>query len=722
MAVQITNHVNMLPDSDGTLDIGSSTHKFANIYGDSVIAEAIKVIESGGGTDQITITAASLAAARAYTIPDAGASANFVLSTTTTPSQGDILYFNGTTYLSLPAGTARYTLESGGAGANPSWGLNPALVTYEPTGFPNRTDSTISISTRTFTIAPAVTSFDFYVQGVKFTKTGTPTQSVTIPDVAGQLNYIYYNSSGTLTQSTSLPHLGQNAIVATAYWNGSTALLADERHGLTMDWATHYYLHHLVGAVWDNGLVGTFNNDNTFSITEGEIDDEDIEVEISGTQTTCRVLYRDVAIGTKVSYGAVGTAWWAESGGVIAYDNAGTLDPVPTTNYVSYWIFASPDTTCPIYSLVGQRIDATLATAKANQTYVSLDLSTLPNNEMKLLYRVLVQNVGGTETIIETDDRRSISNRTLIQHSALGGLATGDDHIQYLYHDRTGDAQGQILYHNGTNWVSLAAGTSGYYLKTQGVGANPKWDFPTIGSLTEATSSVLTITGGTNALWGSGATIQVKKADASTSGYLLNTDWTIFNDKYAGLPDQTGNTNKYLKSGGSTGSESWATITSAAVAGYLDEGFTSETSVTITHNFGARPIVQVVDSSGVELIPLSVTHTNTNVFVVAFSSPTTGSIIASVGSPYIQNIVSKGTNYTLQTSDTVVLGTAAVTLTLPTAVGIEGKSYILKNVTTDKNVTAKGDGTELIDTDNEFVIPPRSAISVVSDGSQWWVW
>ena len=36
-------------------------------------------------------------------------------------------------------------------------------------------------------------------------------------------------------------------------------------------------------------------------------------------------------------------------------------------------------------------------------------------------------------------------------------------------------AQGDVLYFNGTNWVSLPAGTSGYFLKTQGTGANPIW-------------------------------------------------------------------------------------------------------------------------------------------------------------------------------------------------------------------------------------------------------
>lgn len=39
-------------------------------------------------------------------------------------------------------------------------------------------------------------------------------------------------------------------------------------------------------------------------------------------------------------------------------------------------------------------------------------------------------------------------------------------------------AQGDILYFNGTIWTRLGAGTSGYYLKTQGTGANPAWTAP----------------------------------------------------------------------------------------------------------------------------------------------------------------------------------------------------------------------------------------------------
>ena len=39
----------------------------------------------------------------------------------------------------------------------------------------------------------------------------------------------------------------------------------------------------------------------------------------------------------------------------------------------------------------------------------------------------------------------------------------------------TSDAQGDILYYNGTDYARLGAGTNGQALKTAGTGANPAW-------------------------------------------------------------------------------------------------------------------------------------------------------------------------------------------------------------------------------------------------------
>jgi len=54
---------------------------------------------------------------------------------------------------------------------------------------------------------------------------------------------------------------------------------------------------------------------------------------------------------------------------------------------------------------------------------------------------------------------------------------------------------------------------------------------PATGNLTEAISTILTITGGTGAVVGSGTTIQVAQAGAAQDGFLSSTDWNTFNNK-----------------------------------------------------------------------------------------------------------------------------------------------------------------------------------------------
>jgi hypothetical protein len=52
-------------------------------------------------------------------------------------------------------------------------------------------------------------------------------------------------------------------------------------------------------------------------------------------------------------------------------------------------------------------------------------------------------------------------------------------------------AQGDILFYNGSAWTRLGAGTAGYILKTQGAGANPSWlqTLPTANGGTGATAA-----------------------------------------------------------------------------------------------------------------------------------------------------------------------------------------------------------------------------------------
>ncbi len=69
------------------------------------------------------------------------------------------------------------------------------------------------------------------------------------------------------------------------------------------------------------------------------------------------------------------------------------------------------------------------------------------------------------------------------------------------------------------------------------------------GSLSESTSSVLTITGGSNALLNA-TTIQMKQATTSQSGYLSNADWNTFNDKQDIITTPTANDFVYVDGSG----------------------------------------------------------------------------------------------------------------------------------------------------------------------------
>lgn len=53
------------------------------------------------------------------------------------------------------------------------------------------------------------------------------------------------------------------------------------------------------------------------------------------------------------------------------------------------------------------------------------------------------------------------------------------------------DAQGDVMYYNGTDWVRLGAGTNGNFLQTQGAGANPQWAPGGNGTISSTSTNVI---------------------------------------------------------------------------------------------------------------------------------------------------------------------------------------------------------------------------------------
>ena len=81
--------------------------------------------------------------------------------------------------------------------------------------------------------------------------------------------------------------------------------------------------------------------------------------------------------------------------------------------------------------------------------------------------------------------------------------------------------------------------------------------------------------------------------------------------------------------------------------------------------------------------------------------------------------VAKTANYVLTASDYQIECTAnSFTITLPTAVGITGRVYSIKNTGTG-TITIDGDGTEEIDGETTQTILQWENITIISNGAGW---
>lgn len=158
----------------------------------------------------------------------------------------------------------------------------------------------------------------------------------------------------------------------------------------------------------------------------------------------------------------------------------------------------------------------------------------------------------------------------------------------------------------------------------------------------------------------------------------------------------------------------------AGVSGALTTPFTGQTSVTVTHNFAAYPAVQIIDGTGAVIIPLTIVHASTNAFTVTFTSSTTGNIISTIGGVNT-TVVTKSSNYSILSTDSLILCTASLTLTLPSTSGLQGKIYYIKN-TVGAAVQIITTGGATIDGQlSQNVNGLNSTIQVITDGTNWFI-
>lgn len=115
-------------------------------------------------------------------------------------------------------------------------------------------------------------------------------------------------------------------------------------------------------------------------------------------------------------------------------------------------------------------------------------------------------------------------------------------------------------------------------------------------------------------------------------------------------------------------------------------------------------------------------------YVADIHAPDWPTVYSGPPTPHIESIfvVAKSGAYTLTSGDGLVVADAsggAFTVTLPTAVGITGTVYRVKKIDATANaVTIDGAGAETIDGGATATISTQyEAITVISDGTEWWV-
>jgi len=304
-----------------------------------------------------------------------------------------------------------------------------ALTKY-PTGFVNRTDSTLAFSdaTRTFTVGPTGASYTVWYHGQKLLKSAP--ESVVWPNVEG-LQAAYFDSSGTI-QTTNNPNTianvfgGDGIPIAAWYWdatNAQTIRRIEERHDTSLPPAMHIYLHRYVGTVLEGagGALGNFvaggtgndANNAEFSVADCTVADEDIRWPIINAAPQ---VLSPIAQIPMYSLTGPGTGIWRQktadnfpliysgTGGYVGANGrlpwnqfiagAWQLTEVTQLDFVLGHYFASTDLRLPIFGIVGQAVytTATLARAGANVELNNIqNLNSLLSTEKRALGSVIFQ-------------------------------------------------------------------------------------------------------------------------------------------------------------------------------------------------------------------------------------------------------------------------------------------------------------------------------------------
>jgi uncharacterized protein YdaT len=331
----------------------------------------------------------------------------------------------------------------------------------EPTGFEDRVSSELDfdVSTRTFAVSAVEQYFTVWLKGFEYTK---QSDSVVLPNVTAEY-FIYYDATDAVLKQTVVANeslFRNNALVGIIYWRADTqeyVYFADERHGITMDGATHAHLHLSLGAQYRKGLAltnitkdasGSLDSHSTFACTDGAIADEDITIDIVNNLPQQLSSVAQLPVYYRVGSGA---NWYRklpdnfpliQPGDVSAYvgttrvaynhESAGfwLLDEVPNNQYVLIHVLATNDVEYPVVAVCGNTYQ-TKADAREGANTELANITGLPFAEFVRLGTVIYQsansysNTTKTRIVSTSEGANYIDYRRLTTYTPLNSGATG---------------------------------------------------------------------------------------------------------------------------------------------------------------------------------------------------------------------------------------------------------------------------------------------------------
>jgi hypothetical protein len=408
-----------------------------------------------------------------------------------------------------------------GTGTDKIIEVTAPLKASEPMGHEDKSQSTISFDsgTRVFTIQPSSTSFNVWCKGVKYNITSART--VTIPNTTG-LYFIYFDADGVLQYRTSYFDWENDTPTAYVYWNSTTAtapFVADERHGIVLDWQTHEYLHRTRGAVIANGFsisnyittgTGANNSDAQFDLSGGTFFDEDLEVIVTHSNSpTANTWQQDLQGPARIPvFYQSGNSWVVDAPtdyavkqgtsrikyNLLSGGTWSTPDVATNTHYTTSWIIATNNINYPVITIMGQS-QSSLISDQEELTFADLTLSDFPIVEFRPIWKIIWQTDSGYANtpkariaavfdIRQLTSTGGISGTTPVSdHGLLSGLGD-DDHLQYVHvsENRTITANhtitGNLTLSSGLRDRLGNLGSAGQFLSS--TGTNIEWKYPTV--------------------------------------------------------------------------------------------------------------------------------------------------------------------------------------------------------------------------------------------------